>query len=115
VQPRKRRSAKEIPPHIKNLLAQATSLYAVGDLTTARNVIHDIIKLDNEQVQAYTLMSHIHEDLGQPTEAVNALVTAAMISKRDSAIWLRAARMSAAQGFWQQAIKCYDRYAPGRR
>jgi Tfp pilus assembly protein PilF len=84
-------------------------LYATGDLPAARAVIHEIIKADNESVQAYMLMSQIHEDLGQPKEAVNALVTAAMIQKSDSVVWLRAARMSAAQGFWQQAIKCYDR------
>ena len=94
---------------MRNLLAQATSLYATGDLASAKTVIHELIQLDSENAQAYTLMSHIHEDMGQPKEAVNALVTAAMMYKRDSAVWLRAARMSAAQGFWQQAIKCYDR------
>jgi len=68
----------------------------------------EIIKVDNAQVQAYTLLSHIYEDMGSPTEAVNALVSAAMNSKRDAAIWMRAARMSASLGFWEQALKCFD-------
>jgi hypothetical protein len=44
------------------------------------------------------------------TEAVNALVSAAMNSPRDGVVWIRAARMSRELGFWQQAIKCYDTY-----
>jgi hypothetical protein len=64
--------------------------------------------MDNECVPAYTLLSHIYEDLGMKTEAVNALVSAAMNSPKDPVVWIRAARMSRDLGFWQQAVKCYD-------
>ena len=47
------------------------------------------------------------------TEAVNALVTAAMMSGRDGVMWIRAARMSRDLEFWSQAIKCYDTYLSG--
>jgi hypothetical protein len=66
--------------------------------------------MDNECVPAYTLLSHIYEDQGMKTEAVNALVSAAMNSPKDPVVWIRAARMSRDLGFWQQALKCYDTY-----
>ena len=104
----RRKYEKEPPPHIRNLLARATSLYGSGDLQTARQTVNEIIKLDNKSVQAYTLLSHIYEDLGNMTEAGNAVFIAASIAKRDVALWIHAGRMSKDLGFWQQAIKCYD-------
>jgi hypothetical protein len=77
-------------------------------LSGAKACIHEIITMDNECVPAYTLLSHIYEDLGMKTEAVNALVSAAMNSPKDPVVWIRAARMSRDLGFWQQAVKCYD-------
>ena len=87
---------------------QASSQYAGGDLQSAKTTIHEIIKLDNTCVQAYALLSQIYEDWGQKTEAVNALVSAALNSPKDESVWIRAARMSKELGFWQQAIKCLD-------
>ena len=79
-------------------------------MTTAKDVVKEIIQTDSECFQAYTLLSHIHEDMGSKVEAVNALVSAAMLSPRDANIWIRAGRMSRELGFWQQAIRCYDTY-----
>ena len=50
--------------------------------------------------------------MGSKVEAVNALVSAAMLSPRDANIWIRAGRMSRELGFWSQAIRCYDTYSP---
>jgi tetratricopeptide (TPR) repeat protein len=66
--------------------------------------------MDGQSVQGYTLLSHIHEDMGNQTEAVNALVMAATNAPRDAVTWIRAGRMSRDLGFWQQAIRCYDTY-----
>jgi len=95
---------------VKALLVQASSQYANGDSQSAKTTIHEIITLDATCVQAYTLLSQIYEDWGMKTEAVNALVSAALNSPKDESVWIRAARMSMELGFWQQAIKCFDSY-----
>ena len=92
------------------MLAQATAQYAAGDLSAAKSTVNEIITIDNESSQAYTLLSHIYEDMEMKTESVNALVSAAMNAPRDPVVWVRAARMSRDLGFWQQALKCYDMY-----
>lgn len=115
MQGRRKKHEKSPPPEIKGLLGQATSLYTAGDLQGSRAVIYDIIKQDKECIQAYTLLSHIYEDLGMKTDAVNALFAAAMNSGRDGIMWIRVARMSRDLGFWTQAIKAYDKYSPTRQ
>ena len=101
------------PPQIRNLLSHATGLYATGDLQAAKEVVKDIIRLDGQSAQGYTLLSHIHEDMGNAKEAANALYMGALHASRDAAAWLRAARMARDIGFEQQALKCFDEYARG--
>jgi tetratricopeptide (TPR) repeat protein len=111
-QGRRRKHEISPPPQIKTLLHHATSLYAAGDLSGSKEAIKEIIKEDPSSVHAYSLLSHIHEDLGQKTEAATALVLAAEYSPRDATMYIRAGRMSRDIGLWQQAIKCYDKYFP---
>jgi Tfp pilus assembly protein PilF len=100
------------PPQIRTLLSHATGQYAAGDLQGAKDTVKEIIRLDGQSSQGYTLLSHIHEDMGNSKEAANALYMAAANAARDSAAWIRAARMARDIGFDQQALKCFDEYAP---
>ena len=95
---------------MKMMLSHATSLYASGDLSAAKSIVHEIIKLDNECIQAYTLLSQILDDLGLKHDAANALYSATINKRQDVQMLVRAARMSREVGFWQQAITCYEKY-----
>ena len=73
-------------------------------------MVKEIIRLDGQSAQGYTLLSHIHEDMGNAKEAANALYMGASHASRDAAAWLHAARMARDIGFEQQALKCFDEY-----
>jgi Tfp pilus assembly protein PilF len=94
------------------LLSYATDKYAAGDLYAAKETVKEIIRLDGQSAQGYTLLSHIHEDMGNAKEAANALYMAASHASRDPAAWIRAARMARDIGFEEQALRCFDEYSP---
>jgi Tfp pilus assembly protein PilF len=96
-------------PHVKYLLAHATSLYASGDLAAAKSAVYEIIQSDSTCVQGYTLLSHVCEDMGLDHDAANAYFSAALTREGDQQMWARAARLSRDVRYWQQAIKSYDR------
>ena len=100
---------------IRDLLAKATASYAAGDLNHAKMVIREIINLDDSFGVVYTLLSQVHEDLGEKEEAVEALMKACIHNRQDPVIWLRAARLSRELGDWKTSLRCYDTYFHSER
>ena len=85
------RKAAEPTGDIKLRLGQATEAYVNCDYEEAVAIIREIIRINAETLEAWTIFSAVHEDLGDIRSAVHCKVTGAMLRPKDVQGWIKVA------------------------
>ncbi|KAK4189579.1 hypothetical protein QBC35DRAFT_493061 [Podospora australis] len=85
------RKAIEPPPEIKYMLSQASARFQTEDYSGAMAMLSEVIRVNSEVIGAWTLLSAVHEVLGNKEEAVWCKITASHLAPRDVPQWVHTA------------------------
>ncbi|KIN06080.1 hypothetical protein OIDMADRAFT_24417 [Oidiodendron maius Zn] len=88
------RKAAEPSGEIKLRLSKANEAFISGRYEDARVIILEIIRINAETYEAWTILSAVFQELGRINDAVMALVYAAHLRPKDVAGWLRCAQFA---------------------
>lgn len=85
------RKAAEPTPEIKFRLGVAKEFFMERRYEDARTVLEEIIRINAETYDAWTLLGTIFDELGQRENALNAMTYAAHLQPKVATIWMNAA------------------------
>ncbi|KAK3357327.1 hypothetical protein B0T25DRAFT_589631 [Lasiosphaeria hispida] len=85
------RKAAKPTPDILFRLSLAREAFERKDYEDAIKMIKEIIRINSETYNAWTLLSTVHEELGDREKAIMCLMTAAHLVPKNIASWLHAA------------------------
>ncbi|KAK1992952.1 RNA polymerase III transcription factor tfiiic [Colletotrichum falcatum] len=108
------RKAAEPRGDIKLRLAGVNQAFMSGDYARARNLVFEIIRINAETHQAWTVLASIFREEGLNDKALMAMVIAAHLRPKDFAAWMNCASfaMSLAEagqeGALKTALMCYS-------
>lgn len=86
------RKAAEPTGDIKMRLSQASAAFIAEDYEEAKSVVSEIIRINAETYEAWTLLASIFEEIGEINNAVMALMFSATLRPKDAASWMNVAR-----------------------
>lgn len=92
--PRGPRKAAEPTGDIKLRLSRASEAFIKQDYDGARQIVSEVIRINAETYEAWTLLATIFEEIGDTNKAVMALMYAAHLRPRDVNAWLNCARFA---------------------
>ncbi|KAF6843688.1 RNA polymerase III transcription factor tfIIIc [Colletotrichum musicola] len=108
------RKAAEPRGDIKFRLARVNQAFMNGDYVRARNLVFEIIRINAETHQAWTVLASIFREEGLKDQALMAMVIAAHMRPKDAAGWMSCASfaMSLAEDGQDEALRtalmCYS-------
>ncbi|KAJ0162345.1 Transcription factor tau subunit sfc4 [Colletotrichum tanaceti] len=108
------RKAAEPRGDIKLRLAGVNQAFMSGDYARAQNLVFEIIRINAETHQAWTVLASIFREKGLNDKALMAMVIAAHLRPKDFAAWMNCASfaMSLAEagqeGALKTALMCYS-------
>ncbi|GJC86849.1 transcription factor tau subunit sfc4 [Colletotrichum liriopes] len=108
------RKAAEPRGDIKLRLAGVNQAFMSGDYARAQNLVFEIIRINAETHQAWTVLASIFREEGLNDKALMAMVIAAHLRPKDFAAWMHCASfaMSLAEagqeGALKTALMCYS-------
>jgi general transcription factor 3C polypeptide 3 (transcription factor C subunit 4) len=105
--PRGPRKPAELSPPIKKKMAEANEAYLKGNLKEARDLAWEIIRLNNEIFQAYTLLTTIYEQLHDYRAALETHWRSCFLRPKDPAIWIDCAERARQLGNMKREDECY--------
>ncbi|KAM7196003.1 hypothetical protein V8F20_007197 [Naviculisporaceae sp. PSN 640] len=85
------RKAVRPTPDIQFRLSLATNSFEQKDYEGAIKMLSEVIRINSETYQAWTLLSTVHEELGDREKATMCLLTAAHLVPKNVPVWLNAA------------------------
>jgi general transcription factor 3C polypeptide 3 (transcription factor C subunit 4) len=85
------RKAAKPTPEIQYRLSTANDAYLQKDYEVATSVLFEIIRINAETYEAWTLLSTVFEELGDHDQALMCLVYAAHLRHREPGVWHTAA------------------------
>jgi general transcription factor 3C polypeptide 3 (transcription factor C subunit 4) len=88
------RKAAEPSGDIKLRLSRANEAFISGNYEDARLIILEIIRINAETYEAWTILSAVFRELGRISDALMALIYAAHLRPKDVAGWLRCAQFA---------------------
>jgi general transcription factor 3C polypeptide 3 (transcription factor C subunit 4) len=88
------RRAAEPTGDIKLRLSKANEAFIAGKYDEARLIISEIIRINAETYEAWTILSTIFQELGRINDAVMALIYASHLRPKNVAGWLKCARFA---------------------
>jgi general transcription factor 3C polypeptide 3 (transcription factor C subunit 4) len=88
------RRAAEPTGDIKLRLSKANEAFIAGHYDEARIIILEVIRINAETYEAWTILSTIFQELGQINDSVMALIYASHLRPKDVAGWLRCAQFA---------------------
>jgi general transcription factor 3C polypeptide 3 (transcription factor C subunit 4) len=88
------RKAAEPSGDIKLRLSRANEAFISGRYEEARIIILEIIRINAETYEAWTVLSAVFQELGRINDAVMALIYAAHLRPKNVAGWLRCAQFA---------------------
>lgn len=88
------RKAAEPTGDIKLRLSKANEAFIAGNYTDARFIILEVIRINAETYEAWTILSAIFQELGQINDALMALIYASHLRPKDVNAWLRCAQFA---------------------
>lgn len=88
------RKAAEPTGDIKLRLSKANEAFISGNYENARLIILEIIRINAETYEAWTILSAVFRELGRINDAVMALIYASHLRPKDVAGWLRCAQFA---------------------
>ncbi|KAH8815777.1 hypothetical protein F5884DRAFT_852241 [Xylogone sp. PMI_703] len=92
--PRGPRKAAEPTGDIKLRLSRASEAFIKQDYDEARQLVSEVIRINAETYEAWTLLATIFEEIGDTNKALMALMYAAHLRPRDVNAWLNCARFA---------------------
>ncbi|RFU27016.1 hypothetical protein B7463_g9320, partial [Scytalidium lignicola] len=92
--PRGPRKAAEPTGDIKLRLSRASEAFIQQDYDEARQIVSEVIRINAETYEAWTLLATIFEEIGDTNKALMALMYAAHLRPRDVNAWLNCARFA---------------------
>ncbi|OLN81800.1 Transcription factor tau subunit sfc4 [Colletotrichum chlorophyti] len=108
------RKAIEPRGDIKLRLAGVNQAFMSGDYNRARDLVSEVIRINAETHQAWTVLASIFREQGLNDQALNAMMVAGHLRPKDAAAWMSNASfaMSLAEGGQDSALKtalmCYS-------
>ncbi|KAI3535594.1 RNA polymerase III transcription factor tfiiic [Colletotrichum tamarilloi] len=108
------RKAAEPRGDIKLRLAGVNQAFMSGNYALARDLVFEIIRINAETHQAWTVLASIFREEGANDQALMAMVISAHLRPKDFAVWMDCASfaMSLAEGGQEGALKtalmCYS-------
>ncbi|KAI9728404.1 MAG: transcription factor TFIIIC subunit tfc4 [Chrysothrix sp. TS-e1954] len=100
--------------HFQELVARATDAYLVRRLEEALDLARQAVQLNPEIFSAHSLLSRIHQDLGQPDQALTILWSGAH-TQNDADVWMDVATrtqeisLGEHSAVQEQVMYCYNK------
>jgi general transcription factor 3C polypeptide 3 (transcription factor C subunit 4) len=88
------RKAAEPTGDIKLRLSKANEAFISGNYNDARIIVLEVIRINAETYEAWTILSAIFQELGQINDALMALIYASHLRPKDVNAWLRCAQFA---------------------
>lgn len=102
------RDRSGMPEMAKDLLGKGNTCFFQGQYDEAEAKFMSCIRIAPEFPDAYSSLSSLFAERGDHTKAMNFLMVAAHLTKKDPQIWKDAAVMSKSQGALRQAVYCLN-------
>ena len=80
---------KTLPSHLTDLFGNANMAYTLGNYAEAVHLLKCIIKEFPSAPQPWLQLAMIHDELGDPTKALQVYLVAAHLTKKDADLWKR--------------------------
>ena len=84
---------KTLPSHLSDIFGNANLAYTLGNYAEAVNLLNNIIKECPTSPQPWLQLAMIHDELGDPTKALQVYLVAAHLTRKDSDLWKRLGSM----------------------
>jgi general transcription factor 3C polypeptide 3 (transcription factor C subunit 4) len=107
-QPRGPRKPAEPRPDIKARLFRANQAFLGGDSVLAMELTCEIIRINAEVHQAWTLLAAVHRELGAADKALLCMVSASHLQPKVLSSWLDCAELALDIGNLMTARYCYS-------
>lgn len=88
------RKAAEPSGDIKLRLSGANEAFITGRYEDAKAIILEVIRINAETYEAWTILSAVFQELGRVNDAVMALMYASHLRPKDVASWIRCAQFA---------------------
>ncbi|WPT10988.1 General transcription factor 3C polypeptide 3 [Picochlorum sp. SENEW3] len=102
------RDRSGMPEVAKDLLGKGNTCFFRAEYDEAEKIFMNCIRIAPEFPDAYSSLSSLFAEKGDHTRAMNFLMVAAHLTKKESQIWKDAAVMSRSQGALRQAVYCLN-------
>lgn len=95
---------------MQSLLQEANKSFAqYGDYAKARSLLAKLIRIDSGVPLAWRTLAAVFAHTHKPEKQCHALITAALLEDKDTALWLECGSLCEALSKWMDAEACYRR------